>query len=187
MSVTARVGIGYDIHRLVEGRRLILGGVRVPFDRGLQGHSDADVLTHSICDALLGAAALGDLGQHFPDTDPQYKNVSSLTLLREVASLVAQHGFTIQCIDATIVTEAPKLRPYLDRMRVRLARALRLKVEAVNIKAKTNEGLGDIGAGRAMAAYAVCLLASREVDYKGRSHESRRPDSEKARRRPVNA
>lgn len=169
MASTMRIGIGYDIHRLVEGRRLILGGVRIPFEKGLQGHSDADVLTHSICDALLGAAALGDLGQHFPDTDPQYKDVSSLTLLRHVASLVDQHGFSIQCIDATIVTEAPKLRPYLDRIRARLARVLNIKMEDVNVKAKTNEGLGDIGAGRAMAAHAVCLLTARAVDIQRKS------------------
>ncbi len=157
---TTRIGIGYDIHRLVEGRKLILGGVDIPFEKGLAGHSDADVLTHSICDALLGAAALGDIGQRFPDHDPQYKNASSISLLRLVEDLLRQHGFRIQCVDATVVAEAPKIGPFMDRIRARLARAMSISPDSVSVKAKTNEALGEIGAGQAMAAHAVCLLAS---------------------------
>lgn len=154
----ARVGIGYDIHRLVEGRRLILGGVDVPFEKGLEGHSDADVLCHSICDALLGAAALGDLGQHFPDDDPRYQDASSITMLRLVEDLLRQRGFRVRCVDATILAEAPKLAPFIDRIRARLAGALHVSIDCVSVKAKSHEGLGAIGAGQAIAAQAVCLL-----------------------------
>lgn len=155
---TTRIGLGYDIHRLVEGRKLILGGVDVPFEKGLQGHSDADVLCHSICDALLGAAALGDIGQHFPDDDPQYKDASSITMLRLVEDLLHNQGFRVRCVDATILAEAPKLAPFISRIRARIARALNVNLDCVSVKAKTHEGLGDIGAGQAIAAHAVCLL-----------------------------
>jgi 2-C-methyl-D-erythritol 2,4-cyclodiphosphate synthase len=154
-----RIGIGYDIHRLVEGRKLVLGGVDVPFEKGPQGHSDADVLAHSIIDALLGAAALGDIGQHFPDDDPRYKDASSMSMLRLVEDLMRQQGFRVQCVDAVILLEAPKLAPFIQRIRSRIARALDVGIEDVSVKAKTNEGLGEIGAGQAIASHAVCLVS----------------------------
>ena len=144
-----RSGIGYDIHRLVEGRKLILGGVEIPSERGLMGHSDADVLTHAICDALLGAAGMGDIGRHFPDSDQRYKDASSLALLDAVLALILQHGYDVINVDATVIIERPKLAPYMAAMRQALSEKLRVPPDAVNIKAKTNEGLGDIGAGNA--------------------------------------
>jgi 2-C-methyl-D-erythritol 2,4-cyclodiphosphate synthase len=161
--------MGYDIHRLVEGRKLILGGVDVPFEKGLQGHSDADVLCHSICDALLGAAALGDIGQHFPDDDPRYEDASSITMLRLVEDLLRHQGFRVRCVDATILAEAPKLAPFLDRIRARIARALNVNLDCVSVKAKTHEGLGDVGAGQAIAAQAVCLLDAVSFGKKGKN------------------
>lgn len=166
---TSRIGIGYDIHRLVEGRQLILGGVDVPFGKGLDGHSDADVLSHSICDALLGAAALGDIGQHFPDDDPRYKDASSITMLRLVEDLLRNQGFRVQCIDATILAEAPKLAPFINRIRGRIARALNVSIDCVSVKAKTHEGLGVIGSGEAIAAQAVCLLDAGFAARKGKN------------------
>ncbi len=159
--MSGRVGIGYDLHRLVEGRRLILGGIEIPFSKGLAGHSDADVVLHSLCDALLGAAALGDLGRYFPDTDPRYKDISSARLLETVLVEIERRGFEIENVDVTILAEAPRLAPLLGAMRDRIAELLRISPECVNIKAKTNEGVGAIGRGEAIAAYAVCLLRER--------------------------
>lgn len=154
------VGIGYDYHRLVEGRKLILGGVEVPFGKGLTGHSDGDVLTHAICDALLGAAGLGDLGQHFPDTDPQWKDVSSLELLAQVLVFLKGKNLRVVQVDSVVMAERPKLAPHFDPMREMLAGALGLEPGQVNVKAKTTEGLGAVGRGEAMAAQAVALLES---------------------------
>jgi len=153
-----KVGIGYDVHRLVDGRRLILGGVEIPFARGLLGHSDADVLLHAIGDAILGALGQGDLGRHFPDTDPRYKNISSLSLLEQIQVMTEQTGFSCVNIDATIVAQEPKLAPYTDRMAENISRCLKIDKEAVNIKAKTTEGLGFEGIGEGMSAYAVVLI-----------------------------
>ena len=153
-----RIGHGYDVHRLVENRRLIIGGVDIPHEKGLLGHSDADVLAHAISDALLGAAALGDIGLWFPDTDPKFCGADSLELLKKVVDLIAQKGFLIGNVDATILAQAPKMRPHIDQMRANLADAMGVLVDAVNIKATTEEGLGFTGAGEGIAAHAVCLL-----------------------------
>jgi len=153
-----RVGIGYDLHRLEEGRPLVLGGVTVPFDKGLAGHSDGDALTHAVIDALLGAAGLGNIGQHFPDNDPRYKGADSLTLLMRVASHLRQTGYTIANIDSNIVAEQPKLNPFLTRMRDRIAECLDLEPGRVSVKAKTNEGVGPEGRGEAIGAQAVVLI-----------------------------
>jgi 2-C-methyl-D-erythritol 2,4-cyclodiphosphate synthase len=153
-----RVGIGYDLHRLVEGRRLKLGGVIVPHTKGLAGHSDADVLTHAITDALLGAAALGNIGQHFPDTLPAFKNADSLKLLERTAYLVREAGYIIANIDANLIAEQPRLSPYVDAMRQRLADCLEVTVDRISVKAKTNEGVGPEGRGEAISAHAVALL-----------------------------
>ena len=155
-----RVGLGYDVHKLVEGRDLILGGVKIPYEKGLLGHSDADVLLHAISDALLGAAALGDIGKHFPDTDPQYKGISSLLLLKKVGELLNDQYFLIENIDATIIAQAPKMRPHIDTMRENIAEALQISVDQVNVKATTEEKLGFTGAGEGIAAHAVALLES---------------------------
>jgi len=153
-----RVGFGYDLHRLEEGRPLILGGVRVPYDRGLAGHSDADVLAHAITDALLGAAALGNIGQHFPDTDPRYKDADSLELLRNVVGMVNERGYHIVNIDSNVIAQQPKLNPHIDAIRASLAACLGLPVDAVSVKAKTNEHVGPEGRGEAISAQAVVLL-----------------------------
>ncbi len=153
-----RIGHGYDVHRLVEGRRLILGGEELAFEKGLLGHSDADVLTHAVMDALLGAAALGDIGKLFPDTDPQYAGADSLGLLRSVAALLAENGFAVSNIDATVLAQAPRLAPRIPAMRQHLADALGLDVSRVSVKATTEEHLGFTGAGEGIAAHAVCLL-----------------------------
>ncbi|MGA9772218.1 MAG: 2-C-methyl-D-erythritol 2,4-cyclodiphosphate synthase [Blastocatellia bacterium] len=153
-----RIGIGYDIHRLVEGRKLVLGGVDIPFEKGLLGHSDSDVLTHALCDALLGAAALGDIGAHFPDTDERWKGASSLDLLARVVEMISERGYRLSNVDATVMAERPKLRPHIQGMRERLAAALKVDVDRVNVKAKTSEGLESVGRGEAMAAHAVALL-----------------------------
>lgn len=153
-----RVGHGYDVHRLVEGRKLILGGVDVPHTLGLLGHSDADVLTHAVMDALLGAAALGDIGRHFPDTDPAYAGADSLKLLDHVVALLKAHGWRVGNVDATILAQRPKLAPYLEQMRDNLAAHMRVDREQVNVKATTEEKLGFTGAQEGMAAHAVCLL-----------------------------
>ena len=153
-----RVGHGYDVHRLVEGRALILGGVTVPFDRGLLGHSDADVLTHAVMDALLGAAALGDIGKLFPDSDAAYAGADSIALLRRVTALLREHGWQVGNVDTTVVAQAPKLAPYIPEMRRRLAEAMGLDVDCVSVKATTEERLGFTGSGEGMAAHAVALI-----------------------------
>lgn len=153
-----RIGMGYDVHRLVEGRKLILGGVEIPFEKGLLGHSDADVLLHAIMDALLGAAALGDIGKHFPDTDLKYKGISSITLLEHVGKLLADNLFIIGNIDATIIAQRPKLLPYREQMVKNVAKALNISESQINIKATTEEGLGFTGNGEGMSAQAVALL-----------------------------
>jgi len=153
-----RVGIGYDIHRLVKGRPLILGGVSIAFDKGLLGHSDADVLVHAICDALLGAAGLGDIGMHFPDTDPQFKDISSLKLLRETCRMVVKKGFRIVNLDSVLFAEAPKLGPHRQLMQTTLAEVMNIPAETINIKATTTEGLGVIGKGKAIAAMCLALI-----------------------------
>ena len=153
-----RVGTGYDVHRLVEGRDLILGGVQIPFEKGLLGHSDADVILHAIMDALLGAAALGDIGQHFPDTDPAYEGCDSLELLRKVGKLLEEANYVIENIDSTIIAQRPKLMSYLPLMRENVAGALGLDISQVSIKATTEEHLGFTGAGEGISAQAVCLL-----------------------------
>jgi len=153
-----RVGYGYDVHRLVEGRKLILGGVDIPFEKGLLGHSDADVLLHAVTDALFGAAALGDIGSHFPDTDPQYKGADSLKLLEACGQKLAEHGWRIGNIDATIVAQRPKLLPFVPQMRENIARVLHISVDQVSLKGKTEEGLGFTGTGEGMAVHAVCLI-----------------------------
>ncbi len=155
-----RVGMGYDVHRLVEGRDLIIGGVNIPYEKGLLGHSDADVLLHAISDALLGAAALGDIGKHFPDTDPAYKGISSILLLEKVGALLEKKGFLIENIDATIIAQAPKMRPYIDTMCENIANALGINVEQINVKATTEEGLGFTGSGEGISSQAICMLTS---------------------------
>ena len=153
-----RVGLGYDVHRLVEGRKLFLGGIEIPYIKGLLGHSDADALLHAICDALLGAVALGDIGEHFPDTDPKYEGVSSVELVKKVNSLVKEKGFLINNIDAVVIAQQPNLAPFKKKMRQSISRILNIKEEAVSIKAKTNQGLGDTGRKEAIAAYAVVCV-----------------------------
>ncbi len=153
-----RVGHGYDVHRLVEGRALILGGVTVPFDRGLLGHSDADVLTHAVMDALLGAAALGDIGKLFPDSDAAYAGADSIALLERVTALLREHGWQVGNVDATVVAQTPKLAPYIPDMRQRLAEAMGLDVDCVSVKATTEERLGFTGSGEGVAAHAVALI-----------------------------
>lgn len=153
-----RIGQGFDVHQLVENRKLIIGGVEIPYDKGLLGHSDADVLLHAICDALLGAAALGDIGRHFADTDAQYKNIDSRVLLREVARMVANEGFRVGNVDATIIAQAPKMAPYIPQMVANIAADIGVAMNAVNVKATTTEQLGYTGRGEGIAAQAVVLL-----------------------------
>ena len=153
-----RIGMGYDVHKLVEGRKLILGGVEIPNEKGLLGHSDADVLLHAIMDALLGAAALGDIGKHYPDTDPAYKGISSIRLLEHVADLLEEHQFLIENIDATIIAQRPKMRPYIDTMRENIAKALKIEADQINVKATTEEGLGFTGSGEGISSQAICML-----------------------------
>ena len=153
-----RIGHGYDVHRFAEGRDLVLGGVKIPHDRGLLGHSDADVLTHAVMDALLGAAALGDIGLHFPDSDPAYLGISSLSLLERVGKLLREKGYSVGNIDATLVAQEPRLRPYIDLMRENIAAALGVDPDLVSVKATTEEGLGFTGERLGIAAHAVCLL-----------------------------
>lgn len=157
-----RVGMGYDVHRLTEGRDLIIGGVRIPYEKGLLGHSDADVLLHAVMDALLGAAALGDIGKHFPDSDPAYKGISSLKLLEHVGALLEEEGYTVGNIDATIIAQRPKMAPHIPVMRKNIADILGIKENQVNIKATTEEGLGFTGNGEGISSQAVCLLISAE-------------------------
>ena len=155
-----RIGMGYDVHKLVEERDLIIGGVKIPYEKGLLGHSDADVLLHAIMDAILGAAALGDIGKHFPDTDPNYKGADSIALLKEVADMIDKEHYVIENIDATIIAQAPKMRPYIDEMTTNIAQALRISLSQVNVKATTEEGLGFTGSGEGISSQAVCLLTS---------------------------
>lgn len=154
------IGMGYDVHRLVPDRNLIIGGVKIPYEKGLLGHSDADVLLHAIMDALLGAAALGDIGKHFPDTDPKYKGADSLELMREVGKMLDENRFLIENIDATIIAQAPKMRPHIDEMRQNIADALGIELSQVNVKATTEEGLGFTGSGEGISSQAICLLTS---------------------------
>jgi 2-C-methyl-D-erythritol 4-phosphate cytidylyltransferase/2-C-methyl-D-erythritol 2,4-cyclodiphosphate synthase len=158
---TGRAGIGYDLHRLVAGRPLLLGGVTIPFERGLAGHSDADAVCHAIIDALLGAAGAGDIGRHFPDTDPQWKGVSSLGLLRLAGGIVRDRGLEVGNIDASVIAERPKLAPYIDAMRANIAEALGMSIDRVSVKAKTNEGVGELGRGEAIAVHAIALVRAR--------------------------
>lgn len=153
-----RVGMGYDVHKLTENRKLIMGGVEIPYEKGLLGHSDADVLLHAIMDALLGAAALGDIGKHFPDSDERYKGISSLSLLKQVGQLLEEHLYVIENIDATIIAQAPKMLPYISEMRKNIVKTLDLEEQQVNIKATTEEGLGFTGAKEGISAQAICLL-----------------------------
>ncbi len=155
-----RVGMGYDVHRLVENRKLILGGVEIPYEKGLLGHSDADVLLHAIMDALLGAAALGDIGKHFPDSDDKYKGVSSMKLLEHVAKLLDENNYVVENIDATIIAQQPKMRPYIDQMRQNIADTLHIALNQVNVKATTEEGLGFTGTGEGISSQAICSLTS---------------------------
>jgi 2-C-methyl-D-erythritol 2,4-cyclodiphosphate synthase len=155
-----RVGIGYDVHRLVEGRDLIVGGVKIPYEKGLLGHSDADVLLHAISDALLGAAALGDIGKFYPDNDPAFEGADSLKLLADVGNKLFAEGYVIENIDATIIAQAPKMRPHIDQMRENIAKALALDVRQVSVKATTEEGLGFTGTGEGISSQAICSLSS---------------------------
>ena len=153
-----RVGIGYDVHKLVEDRDLIIGGVKIPYEKGLLGHSDADVLLHAISDAILGAAALGDIGLHFPDTDERFKGADSLKLLNETGKLIKAEGYSVVNIDATIIAQVPKMRPYIDSMRKNIADALEIDINQVNVKASTEEGLGFTGAGLGIASNAIAMI-----------------------------
>ena len=159
-----RIGQGYDVHRLVEGRKLIIGGVDIPYEKGLLGHSDADVLVHAVMDALLGAAALGDIGQHFPDSDERYKGISSIALLKEVGKILQENGYMIENIDSTVIAQRPKLLPYRPQMAENIAAALGIEKEQVSVKATTEEGLGFTGTGEGISAQAIALLSS-VADY----------------------
>ncbi len=153
-----RIGSGYDVHRLVENRKLIIGGVDIPYELGLDGHSDADVLLHAVCDALLGAAALGDIGLHFPDTDMRYKGIDSMRLLEHTTELIKSKGYRIVNIDSTVVAQQPKLRPYIDQMRKNIASAIEIDIDSINVKATTEERLGFTGNLQGISAQAVCLI-----------------------------
>lgn len=159
-----RIGQGYDVHRLVEGRKLIIGGVDIPYEKGLLGHSDADVLLHAVMDALLGAAALGDIGQHFPDSDERYKGISSIALLKKVGKILQENGYMIENIDSTVIAQRPKLLPYRPQMAENIAAALGIEKEQVSVKATTEEGLGFTGTGEGISAQAIALLSS-VADY----------------------
>ncbi|MDC4239611.1 2-C-methyl-D-erythritol 2,4-cyclodiphosphate synthase [Clostridium tertium] len=153
-----RIGLGYDVHRLVEGRDLIIGGVKIPYEKGLLGHSDADVLLHAIMDSLLGASALGDIGKHFPDTDEKYKGISSIKLLEEVGRLLLNNGYSINNIDSTIIAQKPKMAPFIQQMRENIANALNIDLMQINVKATTEEGLGFTGNGEGISSQSICLL-----------------------------
>ena len=153
-----RVGMGYDVHKLVEDRDLIIGGVKIPYEKGLLGHSDADVLLHAIMDALLGAAALGDIGKHFPDTDPKYKGISSIELLKHVGNLLDENGFVVENIDATIIAQKPKMRPHIEQMEANIAAALGIEQDRINVKATTEEGLGFTGTMQGISSQAICCI-----------------------------
>jgi 2-C-methyl-D-erythritol 2,4-cyclodiphosphate synthase len=158
-----RIGIGYDIHRLIEGRKLFIGGVQIPYIKGLLGHSDGDVLIHAICDAILGALAEGDIGQHFPDTDPKYHNIYSIEILKIVNSLAKKKGFVISNVDSVVIAQEPMLLPFKKQMQEIIAQALKIKEDSINIKAKTNEGIGEIGKIEAIACYAVVTIMPKEA------------------------
>ena len=160
MRITMRIGTGYDVHKLVEGRKLIMGGVEIPYEKGLLGHSDADVLAHAIMDALLGAAALGDIGKHFPDTDERYKGADSMELMRQVRRILEENCYLIGNVDATIIAQAPKMRPYIDQMRQNIADALLIDLSQVSVKATTEERLGFTGRGEGISVQAVTLITS---------------------------
>ncbi len=164
-QIDMRIGSGYDVHRLVEGRDLIIGGVKIPYEKGLLGHSDADVLTHAIMDSLLGAAALGDIGKHFPDTDSKYKGVSSLVLLERVKELLEENFYLIENIDATIIAQQPKMAPHIEAMRENISKVLGIDLNQINIKATTEEGLGFTGEGQGISSNSICLLTS-VADYR---------------------
>lgn len=164
-QIDMRIGSGYDVHRLVEGRDLIIGGVKIPFEKGLLGHSDADVLTHAIMDSLLGAAALGDIGKHFPDSDPKYKGASSLVLLERVKELLEENLYLIENIDATIIAQQPKMAPHIEAMRENISKVLGIELNQINIKATTEEGLGFTGEGQGISSNSMCLLTS-VADYR---------------------
>lgn len=153
-----RIGLGYDVHKLVTDRKLILGGVEIPYEYGLLGHSDADVLLHAIMDSLLGASALGDIGKHFPDTDPKYKGISSIALLKEVGKLLYENGYKISNIDSTIIAQKPKMAPHIQLMRKNIANALNINIDQINVKATTEEGLGFTGEGLGISSQSICLL-----------------------------
>ena len=153
-----RIGTGYDVHRLVEGKNLIIGGVHIPYEKGLLGHSDADVLLHAIMDSLLGAAALGDIGKHFPDSDVKYKNINSMKLLEEVKNLIGHNGYKIINVDATIIAQNPKMSPYIEKMRENIAGVLDISIDMINVKSTTEEGLGFTGKGEGIAAQGICLI-----------------------------
>ena len=153
-----RIGLGYDVHKLVTDRKLILGGVEIPYEYGLLGHSDADVLLHAIMDSLLGASALGDIGKHFPDTDPKYKGISSIALLKEVGKLLYENGYKISNIDSTIIAQKPKMAPHIQLMRKNIANALNIDIDQINVKATTEEGLGFTGEGLGLSSQSICLL-----------------------------
>lgn len=155
-----RIGMGYDVHKLVENRDLILGGVTIPYEKGLLGHSDADVLLHAIMDSLLGATALGDIGKHFPDTDAKYKGISSINLLKEVGTLITTNGFLIGNIDSTIIAQAPKMAPHIQTMRENIASALNISIDKINVKATTEEGLGFTGTGEGISSQSICLVTN---------------------------
>ena len=168
-----RVGLGYDVHKLTEGRDLILGGVNIPYEKGLLGHSDADVLVHAIMDALLGAAALGDIGKHFPDSDERYRGISSILLLQHVGKLLDEHLYVIENIDATIIAQRPKMLPHIEMMRKNIAEALKIEVDQVNVKATTEEGLGFTGNGDGISSQAICAIESmRTMSYQVFAEES---------------
>ena len=170
-----RIGMGYDVHKLTENRDLILGGVKIPWEKGLLGHSDADVLVHAIMDALLGAAALGDIGKHFPDTDPKYEGISSILLLEHVGKLLKSYGYQVGNIDATIIAQKPKMAPHIPQMRENIAKALGITVDRLNVKATTEEGLGFTGQGEGISSQAVCLLETIEqsnTPQQAAGHES---------------
>jgi len=169
-----RFGIGYDLHRLVEGRPLILGGIRIPFEKGLFGHSDADALSHAIIDALLGAAAMGDIGQLFPDSDSQYEHANSLELLHSVAQMLTQRGYYVNNIDSIIIAQSPKMAPHIPEMRKKIASKLGIDIECVSIKAKTNEGCDAIGNGEAIAAWVIATIERTAIEFPAGSRNAKK-------------
>lgn len=164
-----RIGHGYDVHRLTEGRKLILGGVEIPYEKGLLGHSDADVLVHAIMDAMLGALALGDIGKHFPDTSPEYEGADSIALLKKVTEIIAENGYAVGNIDSTVIMQSPKLAPHIEKMRENIAAAVGCEISQISVKATTEEKLGFTGSGEGAAAHAVCVLEARGQEARGKN------------------